>query len=699
KGWKIAGGVLGALCLVFVCIFMGLSSQWFMSLAAEKAGSMAAAALDTRISLGTVQVKSWRELQVDGIDVYDKRQQLLAHADEAVIRLSPFAMLEKSAAEGISSIDISGADVTVVQRDDGSWNYEDLISDEQSDTRFTAKINVADSTLRSRYNNQDIVLEKVNGYVDMAAYPAVSLRAACEKQGASMQLSATVDTDNGARQTFQLDLQDAELADYVQYLPAGTIPEDTVRDISGRLSRLQIAGERTGTELYYSGQAELADGSFVLLGENKVEKAQALITFNEKEARVFASAETSGQQAAAHGRIIMNSGSPLLDMIVSSEGFEPTVIFKDIPYEGAVKFTAHVTGAVTDPRVDADVQVASGRVQGIGFSGLKADVSYGDSMIVVNHASAGLAGGTLSVTGTFDAKTYDFTGAAGLQGLQAGQLAMLADNAAGGSISDGGLSGLTSAGGSISGDVSFAGNLEQLDGIRVFGNLKGRALEYQGLTVSELSASVGKQGDKVTIDYLSCLLPGRGRFGIEGSVVLSQSVDLSFYGDNVDMSLLDKLVPEAPIAGFLDIKGTMQGDIQNPVVRARYAARDGSIYHQPFDRLHGSAGGSLRGVKINDFVMEKGEKTKWYAQGMLGFLGDKGINMRVDTVSARMEDIMQAVAPDQKLTGNVDNVITITGTLKNPNITGYVHFYQGSYNGIFINGMDGDYFVRDGMVT
>lgn len=50
--------------------------------------------------------------------------------------------------------------------------------------------------------------------------------------------------------------------------------------------------------------------------------------------------------------------------------------------------------------------------------------------------------------------------------------------------------------------------------------------------------------------------------------------------------------------------------------------------------------------------------------------------MRIDTVGARMEDIMQAVAPDQKLTGNVDNVITITGTLKDPNVVGYVHFIR-----------------------
>lgn len=700
KGWKIAGGAAGVLCLFLLCLFGWVSSQSFMTMAAEKAGTLATETLDTKVHLGAVQVASWRELRVDGIDVYDKQQQLLAHADEAVIRLSPLAMVQKSPAEGVSSIDVRGADVTVFQRENGTWNFEDLISQDKGDTRFTGRVNVADSVLRGRYNNQDIVLEKVKGSVDMAAYPAVSLKMECENQGAAAQLSAAIATDNGARQTFQLAVQNAELSNYLAYIPEGVIPEDMVKDISGRLAGFQIAGERVGTEIYYNGQAELADGSFVLLGENKVENAKALVTFNAREARVFASAEIQGQKASANGRIIVNDGSPLLDLTVASDGFEPTVIFKDIPYEGAVKFQAHVTGAADAPRVDAAASVAAGRFRSAGFSNLTADVSYGDGMVVINKASADAAGGSVSLTGTFDARSYDCTGKAVINGVQAGQAAALVRAAGGGTDGDTNvLAELAEAGGSVSGEVSFAGNPGDMGSARVFGNIRGAGLTYQGLAIDALNGSFALQGDKLTVDYLSCMLPGGGSLGLEGSVLFGQSVDLSFYGSDVDLSMLDALLPDAPVAGILDIRGTMQGDISDPVVRAKYAARDGSIYHQPFDRLHGSAGGSLRGVKINDLVMEKGEKTKWYVVGVLGFLGDQYIDMRVDTVSARMEDIMQAVAPDQKLTGNVDNVITIKGTLKNPDIVGYIHFYQGSYNGIFINGMDGDYFVKDKTVT
>lgn len=690
----LLGAVMAGICLVFVGLYTYISSQSFMETAASQAGRMATELLATKVDLGRIEIVSWRELKVEGLDVYDKKSERLAHVDEAVVRLSPRAMLDKSFTEGISEIDINKADVIIIQREDGSWNYEDLLSEKENSSKFTAKINIKDSILRSNYNNQPIVLEDVNGYVDMASYPAISLKADCTNQGAKARVSATLDTSDmakegkaGGRQTFQLTVENAAVENYLLYLPADAIPENVVNNISGQVKSLQVAGERVGQELIYHGQVELDQGKCTLLS-HEVENIKALATFNEKEARIFARAETQGQQASVHGRIILTSGIPELDLQAESEGFEPAVIMEDIPYTGAVKFAAHITGAADNPRVDAHLQVTQGAVQGIGFSNLTAQVSYADSMVVIQQAQAQAAGGTISATGSFDAKSYDFTGNVQMAGISASQAAAIAS--AQGLNTD-----FSTVAGTINGDFAVAGNGHNVEQVQVYGTLKGSQLSYQGITMDSLKGSFAREGETISIDYLSCGLPGGGSFGMEGTIVPDKTIDIAFYGSEMDMSLLSNFLPDVPVAGSLDIKGTMQGDINNPIVRAQYAAHDGQIYHQPFDRLHGSAAGSLRGVKIDDFVMEHGEKTKWYAKGMVGFLGDKGINMRIDTVGARMEDIMQAVAPDQKLTGNVDNVITITGTLKDPNVVGYVHFYQGSYNGIFVNGMDGDYYIKD----
>ncbi len=685
----------GAICLVCLGLWGYISSQGFMEKAAQQAGNIASDTLSTRVELGQVQVKSWHQLQVDGLDVYDRQDKLIAHVDEAVVNISPLAMIRDSVTEGISSIDVNRADVTIEQRQDKSWNYEDLISESESNNKFTAKINIRDSVLRSSYNGQDIVVEKINALLDLSSYPAMSLAGTGENQGTKMDISATLDTKDmasdgkaGGRQTFSLELANVNLEDYLPFIPEGTIQENIVKDIKGNVKSLKVSGERVGTELYYNGQVELADGSCNILESHPVENIQVLATFNEKEARLWARGETMGQKASAHGRIIINNGSPELDLQAESDSFEPSAVVEDIPYEGPIKFKAHIAGAADNPRVDALVEAERGTVKGICFSNLSAQVSYADSMVLLQKASLGIAGGTVEAVGSFDAKSYDFTGNGKLLGISAADVADIATSFGAGSD-------LSGVGGSISGDFSFSGNANHLEDVALYGALGGNNLNYNGLVINELKSSLAREGDRITVDYLSCLLPGGGSFGLEGNVVLNKTIDVSFYGSEVDLSLLGNLIPNVPIAGFLDIKGSMQGDIDNPIVRAQYAAHDGHIYHQPYDRFHGSAAGSLRGVKIDDFVMEHGPKTKWYAQGMMGFLGDKGINMRVDTVGARMEDIMAAVAPDQPLTGNVDNVITITGTLKDPNVVGYVHFYQGSYNGIFINGMDGDYYIKD----
>ena len=212
----LLGAVMAGICLVFVGLYTYISSQSFMETAASQAGRMATELLATKVDLGRVEIVSWRELKVEGLDVYDKKSEKLAHVDEAVVRLSPWAMLDKSLTEGISEIDINKADVSILQREDGSWNYEDLLSEKESSSKFTAKINIKDSILRSSYNNQPIVLEDVNGYVDMASYPAISIKADCTNQGAKARVSATLDTSDmakegkaGGRQTFRLTVENA----------------------------------------------------------------------------------------------------------------------------------------------------------------------------------------------------------------------------------------------------------------------------------------------------------------------------------------------------------------------------------------------------------------------------------------------------------------------------------------------------------
>ena len=73
--------------------------------------------------------------------------------------------------------------------------------------------------------------------------------------------------------------------------------------------------------------------------------------------------------------------------------------------------------------------------------------------------------------------------------------------------------------------------------------------------------------------------------------------------------------------------------------------------------------------------------------------GERRVNLHLDTTTVRAEDIAALVAPDQEITGNVSNTVKITGTLDNPQIAGNIKFNRGSYRGVLLSGMTGEYFL------
>ena len=63
--------------------------------------------------------------------------------------------------------------------------------------------------------------------------------------------------------------------------------------------------------------------------------------------------------------------------------------------------------------------------------------------------------------------------------------------------------------------------------------------------------------------------------------------------------------------------------------------------------------------------------------------------MTVVTNKARAENLVAAVMPDLKLTGNVDNTLHLTGNLEDIKAEGNLHFYEGSINGILLTEVNG----------
>ena len=184
-------------------------------------------------------------------------------------------------------------------------------------------------------------------------------------------------------------------------------------------------------------------------------------------------------------------------------------------------------------------------------------------------------------------------------------------------------------------------------------------------------------------------------------MVDAQKLDLDFYAAHVDLGLAKSFDPVLDISGLSDFSGAIHGDIDNPDIKLTLSAvsapnHKDAIFNQEYDSLNLAVSGSLDAVNFELFELEKNGKIEWQVMDGWINLKERTLNVRLDTVGARLEGIVKLLAPDQNLTGEIDNTIRVQGTFEKPELVGYVEMHYGSYQGILISSMRGDYFIEDG---
>ena len=667
--------------------FFAARTETFMQEAGKAAGSIAADSLGTVAEVGSVEVSSLHELTIRDINIYDKQAETMLHADEARVGFRLLDVFEEPA-EGVSTVTLKGVEAVLTEKEDGSWNVQELVSSTGGQKKFTGKVQVEDARVQVKSFRlpEALSFTQVTGSLDFGEYPVLQLEGRACQGETDLEFAGTIGSD---RQIIRVKAGEAELDKYLPLLPAGLLPEEIVLE-GGHLNRGEAAVVYQGGLISLTGSADVKAGRLKALG-TEVEDIEGTAFFTDSQVLFDAKAQAAGQQARAHGKVTFLEGTPYLDIEASSDAFAPSAILKDIPCHGTAAFEARISGTATAPLVNARITRASGEAYGFSFENGGAKVRYEDGRVYVQDAKVSSLGGTVQGELELSAADWSFTGHAKVQGVDLKSAAAALPEVAV-------LRDLT---GRASLDVGFNGRGTDYKKMAYYGSLKLEQGSYQGLPIERAGTSFALLGDELTIDALSVRLPQHGDVGLEGKITNlygDSQLKLELYGGHVELSLLQALLPQADVRGFSDFKGTLSGTRSNPDLDLSFSATRGELFKQPFDSLRFHALGSLDRVAIEDFSLEKDGKQTWYVDGFVGLTGEKKINLRADTVGVRMENLAALVAPDQPITGNVDNTIRFTGTLDNPQAVGYIHFYLGSYMGVLLSGMDGDYYLQDGKV-
>ena len=698
-----AFGVCALLFIVCAFLYHAFSSGAVESRVAGITSETLTQQLGTETEIGSVQVDSLKSVTIHDLAIYDKQAECIVRAPEAEVRLRLLSALsDGSAAAAIDTITVKNAEAVLERRADGTWNVLDITPKASEGKGFAGTITIEDAHAVLRMDGKEAALEDINGTVDCADAPAykAEVTGTSALDGAALHATATLSSE---RQIVNADVAGVDVSKYIALIPDGLLPAN-VTPIGGRVktANATLYHRANVDDFSIIGQGEVEEGAVDAYGL-AVRGVTGFVNFTNRDITADLDATVEGQAASVHGNVRFDTPSPAMALEAKAEGFDPAPVLAAIAqanpsavsaieaaaYEGAADFTATVGGTFADPTVDGDFRVGSGSAAGIAFQNAGAHVRMLDHVVYVQKLAADVFGGKVTGEGEFAIADQSYTGHLKADGIDMAAVQSFA------ATRTSALDGLAQLAGRAKADVSVRGTGADVDTFWAGGSVSVSQGAYGALPIDSVSTSFSVQGRDITIDYMSAQLPHHSSVGLEGTIRGGEALDLAFYGGHFDLSHLTLLDSRIDMHGLSDWKGTVKGSLANPEVEIDFSANHGKAMKQPFDSLVLKASGSLDHITIDDFLMENGGKETWIVTGFVGLAGERRIDLRADCMGARMEDIAALVAPDQPITGNVDNTIHFTGTLDHPEAVGYIHFYRGSYAGVLLSGMDGDYFIKD----
>jgi len=676
KPFIIIGSITILVVILAFCGYWYSKSQSFMITAGDLVSQEAGKIVGTKLKIDQIQIDSFHSMTAENITLYDKTGAVLATADSMKVNFDPWLIVQTAPLKGIASVTVTKPNVLLEKNTDGTWNYSDIISENQKTTHdFAGKVYIEDAMVTGKMDGKILSITDVNGELNFASQPAVSFKAAFVHETGHADISGTF---GGAHQAISINGGDFDVENYTQFLPSDlgiTVKKGILKSVNITLLKVKNIDDYT-----INGEVELSGGAANVMNTD-IDDIKALLVFNEKDLQVFSNAVIADQKLALHGKVNLDGTDSYMNLIAESEKFDPSTVLPNIPFHGDVAFTMNIAGTLADPIVDGQFKIKTAEAYGYHFENATAKVKFAKNVVFMDSFEGQAFGGKVTAQGQYDSGNETYNAHIKAENIDADQLQEF----------------IPSISGKIKADIGLSGMGSELNQALVYGSVSIQNGFYLANAFNKMDASFYKNGDQITLDSLSVILP-QGEIGAAGTIQ-GQTLDLDFYGSKVDLTLLSKLNSAVNVSGTADFSGHVKGSFDDPKIRLDFSAANGQLFYQPYQTLHGSAAGSWHGVFVKDFIMENNGQVTHTAHGIVGFTGNRRLDLTIATHGARMEDIAALIAPGQTITGNIDNTVHVTGTLNDIEAEGTLHFYEGSYRKLLLSGADGKYERKNGITT
>lgn len=664
----IAVAVIMLLLITAVGFLWSSASRAVMAQVQDTVVEELSKALGTPVSVDKIEIASYNQIVLYHTTVMDKENRAIFDSEKITVVYDPIGILRgKTSTDVIREIAVSEPELRLIQSAAGRWNVEDLLQkeEERKQVTFKGKISFERGQVLIAKPAGQWDFEQVKGTLDFGQEPSVKTVLSGLYGETALEANGTVTTaGNGV---LNLHAEDLPLVSCQALLPETL----AVQLEEGEAKSIDLVIKKENGQISYAGEADVSQVGFNFQ-DVPVRNVNGLVTFDNDNVHLYrANGSVAGQQLAANGLISLSGAAPQFNLDISSTGFSPEALRPDFIVRGPLAFTAHLSGTLDYPIIDGNFALAQGQVSDYALTQAEAKLHLAGTKLEVQDFSANGLDGEIKAVALVDLRENGYS--LRLQGshINSAYVEEVASYLSG------------------SGDVDLyisqpgVGKDMILQGTAAMGTGM-----LSGVPFDALTTSFYKKNNDITLDYVS-VKNGQGSVNAYGDIK-EDRIKLTLRGQSVSLADVSRAVNGLNVTGTADFSGQVEGTIQDPLVALDFTARDGQAFYQPFATAQGHIAITSEKVDLDHFELVSGQ-TVHKVHGSVGLRGDKELNIAISSRQARAENLVQLLLPGEKLTGNVDNDVVLTGPLDNINAVGKMQLTDGSFRGYLLAKAGGSY--------
>ena len=673
KSKKMVGLVVAACLALLIALWYYLPS--IMITAKQEILKQAQGKINGALYINQVRLSGFFEVTADGVQLADNTGKMVFQSNSVAVRFNIFTFLfdQKQPLKAVSTISIAkDSKIYLTMNEEEKWNIDELLTtNDDSKTPFYAlvKVNQAQVLLQMPQGKWEL---GVSGTVDAAQNPLFALNLSIKEKENKIKVAGSFGLDGYGRLTISTNSLAVEsLATLVKQAVA-------VDGFSGILKDVNIMWENSDKGNTFNGKISFAavsgnyrldENSFHIVLDGGISIKNNKLTFSALKTSI------NEQIIDVTGGLSLQNQLPYADkLVLVGKDFLVNKVLTSSIFEGAMDYKMTFDGPLNQRfeglLASGEMTFGQSSFSGVHLDGGKLIFNYKENTLLLEKGNIDIWGGKADIYGHYDLKNEHLIGNINMQSIDLSKYPQKGD-----------WTGIIDVVAHFSGGTSY-------EKLNFAANVSSQAVYFRSLALRDINASIDKEGKTVELKSASGNI-GNGSFNAHGIV---EGAPISLIVQAADLPLADLFATFGrQAAGLLHGHVNLQGSWTNISGNADLYALDGVIEKQPFKTVKSHFFINDNVLNVQSLLLEMNYGVHYVVGNVDMKQAEPVMDLSLISKAVRLEPLAALALPGEKITGNLDSFVALTGTISNPQVKGEVLIYEASFRDYFVEKINGRY--------